>query len=181
MKFNNEWKLEIRIFTFIIRSVLKKAKKLVNLPWEDEEEDGTSSGATGNKASTETEASCNAVKHRLADQQQSKRRQAVHRRRIGVVNAESQLVVLIRHHFRLKTDTSSAPKAQLAVDSQAKRERYLATTSFSTDSENESDEVKSDNDGQNRDGNCHARSSDLLSMARHWVHFLCVLRSADNP
>ena len=45
-----------------------------SLPGEDEEEDGTSSGGPTHEPSPEAEALSDAVNHRLANQQQAKRR-----------------------------------------------------------------------------------------------------------
>lgn len=72
------------------------------IPGDDEEQDRTSSGGSPlDESPAEAETPRDAADHNLTDQQQTKRREPVRRRRVRCVNAVSSVVILIRHDFSL--------------------------------------------------------------------------------
>lgn len=75
---------------------------IVTLPWENEEEDGESGGATRDKTFTTAEASGDGVKGGVAEKQESEGGKTVNGGSVSGINTESSIVVLIGNNFSLK-------------------------------------------------------------------------------
>lgn len=72
------------------------------LPWENKEDNRTSSGTTGNKTFTAAETSSNNIKDSLTEEQERAGGETVDSGSVGGVNTERSVVVLIGNHFGLK-------------------------------------------------------------------------------
>ena len=152
----------------------------MELPRENEEDNGAGGGAASDEALAAAEASGDGVKDGVAEEEEGEGGEAVHGGGIGGVHAISSVVVLVGNHFSLqRRNHLSVLDLNCRFNSQ-KRERkegdgvYGATTSFGADGEDEGDEVESDEDDQNRQRNCHDLNLILDSAAASALFCFCL-------